>query len=180
MSSILGRPKRSPQQQREWFTRLYEHTSSDLLAFLMRRCSTPEDAVDSLAETYRIAWEKRDKIPDGAQTEPWLFGVARNVMRRDHTRYEHQATASRELATALRAAQQTQPASHTPVAAALAELSPLDQEIVTMLAWDGLAPREVAAVLGLSPNVVRVRAHRARQQLRSNVAAPRSASLPNT
>lgn len=101
-------------------------------------------------------------------------------MRRDNTRYERQATASRDLATALRVAQQTQPVSHTPVAAALAELSPLDQEIVTMLAWDGLVPREVVAVLGLSPNVVRVRAHRARQRLRSNVAARQSRPLPKT
>ena len=47
--------------------------------------------------------------------------------------------------------------------AALATLSPLDQEIIQMLAWDDLPPGEVAEILRLSSNVVRVRAHRARQ-----------------
>jgi DNA-directed RNA polymerase specialized sigma24 family protein len=35
-----------------------------------------------------------------------------------------------------------------------------------MLSWDQLAPREVAAILELSANVVRIRAHRARIKLR--------------
>jgi DNA-directed RNA polymerase specialized sigma24 family protein len=32
-----------------------------------------------------------------------------------------------------------------------------------------LSPREVAAILGLSPNVVRIRAHRARLKLREEL-----------
>lgn len=39
-----------------------------------------------------------------------------------------------------------------------------------MIAADGLAPREVAAILGLSPNAVRIRAHRAREKLRALLA----------
>jgi DNA-directed RNA polymerase specialized sigma24 family protein len=40
-----------------------------------------------------------------------------------------------------------------------------------MLCWDGLTAREVAAVLDVSANVVRVRAHRARARLRSLLAS---------
>ena len=36
-----------------------------------------------------------------------------------------------------------------------------------MISWDGLTPRQIGQVLGISPNVVRVRAHRARARLRS-------------
>ncbi len=38
-----------------------------------------------------------------------------------------------------------------------------------MISWDGLKPKEVAQILGLSPNVVRVRAHRARTRLREEL-----------
>jgi RNA polymerase sigma factor (sigma-70 family) len=52
---------------------------------------------------------------------------------------------------------------------ALATLSAIDYEIVTLTAWEGFAPREIAAVLGLSPNVVRIRLHRARSHLRAHL-----------
>jgi RNA polymerase sigma-70 factor (ECF subfamily) len=64
------------------FSALYDQTNADLLAFLLRRCPTPEDAADCLAETYLVAWSKRDRIPGGIDARPWLFGVARNVTRR--------------------------------------------------------------------------------------------------
>ncbi len=37
------------------FAALYTETNADVLAFLLRRCSTPEDAADCLAETYLVA-----------------------------------------------------------------------------------------------------------------------------
>jgi RNA polymerase sigma-70 factor (ECF subfamily) len=47
-----------------------------------------------------------------------------------------------------------------------------DREILMLTAWEGLTPREIAAVMGISANVVRVRLHRARrrveQRLRGN------------
>lgn len=39
-----------------------------------------------------------------------------------------------------------------------------------MLSADGLASREVASILGLSPNAVRIRVHRARAKLRTLLA----------
>ena len=44
-------------------------------------------------------------------------------------------------------------AGKPPVIAAIRDLPELEQEIITMLIWDELAPREVAAVLGLTPNM---------------------------
>ena len=57
----------------------------------------------------------------------------------------------------------------TPISAALSKLSRIDYEIVTLTAWEGLTPREIAAVLGLSANVVRIRLHRARSHLRGSL-----------
>jgi RNA polymerase sigma factor (sigma-70 family) len=165
----VGRPTRDDDEQ---FTQLYAETSQDLLAFLLRRCSTPDEAADCLAETYRIAWEKRNRIPGGDEARPWLFGIARNVSRRERVSQERAAATSRELALAAEKSNPITSPEDSAIATALSELSPLDQEIIMMLSWDGLAPREVASILGLSPNAVRIRAHRARTRLRV-LLAPR-------
>jgi RNA polymerase sigma-70 factor, ECF subfamily len=172
MSGFFMRAGRRTQADDEQFTRLYKQTSQDLFAFLLRRCATAEEAADCLAEAYRIAWEKRNGIPAGDEARPWLFGIARNVSRRERASTERAAATARELAFAAERSNATTNPEDSAVAAALSELSPLDQEIVTMLSWDGLAPREVASVLGLSPNAVRIRAHRARTRLRVLLAPP--------
>jgi RNA polymerase sigma-70 factor (ECF subfamily) len=153
------------------FAALYTETNADVLAFLLRRCPTPEDAADCLAETYLVAWEKRNQVPAGVEARLWLFGVARNVMRRGHERHRRLATAAQSLAEELQSAASARPAlapdESELITAALSELSDVDQEIITMISWDGLTPREIGQVLGISANVVRVRAHRARARLRS-------------
>jgi RNA polymerase sigma factor (sigma-70 family) len=170
MSRVRSRPGEASPEDDERFHRLYVETSQDLLAFLLRRCLSAEDAGDCLSETFRIVWEKRERIPPGDDARPWLFGVARNVLRREHASAEREAEAVHELAVAAQRSGAIT-STNTTALTALASLSPLDQEIITMLAWDDLAPREVAVILGLSPNVVRVRAHRAREQLRNTLAA---------
>jgi len=125
-----------------------------------------------LAETYRVAWEKRKRIPAGRDARPWLFGVARNATREQRRIRERRAATTHELALAAERSYTAASPHDTALTAALSELSPTDQEIVTMLAADGLAPREVASILGLSPNVVRVRAHRARQKLKTLLTPP--------
>ena len=174
MSDFFMRAGRPTSDDGEQFTRLYDETSQDLLAFLLRRCSTADEAADCLAETYRIAWEKRNRIPGGDEARPWLFGIARNVSRQERASQERAAATSLELALAAERSNRTTSPEDSAVADALSELSPLDQEIATMLSWDGLTPREVASVLGLSPNAVRIRAHRARTRLRV-LLAPRDA-----
>jgi RNA polymerase sigma-70 factor (ECF subfamily) len=169
MSRFRSRPGKTSREDDQRFHRLYVETSQDLLAFLLRRSHTAEDAADCLSETFRITWEKRQRIPAGDDARPWLYGIARNVLRRERASAEREAEAAHEIALA---AQRSGAITSTNTAAltALASLSPLDQEIITMLAWDDLAAREVAVILGLSPNVVRVRAHRAREQLRNALA----------
>lgn len=171
MSRRFNRPARPSSDSGEQISVLYRETSGDLFAFLLRRCRTTNDAADCMAETYRIAWEKRDRIPPGDQARPWLFGVARNVARRERTRDERAEAISRELALITeRSAIVTEPEDSASTAA-LSELSALDREIVTMLAWDELTPREIATILGLSPNAVRVRAYKARIRLRASLTA---------
>jgi RNA polymerase sigma-70 factor, ECF subfamily len=180
MSGLFKRPGPRSSGDDERFTRLYEDTSRDLLAFLLRRCATAEDAADCLAESYRIAWETRTRLPAGHEARPWLFGVARNIARQTHRGETRRDATTSALAKAAEHWYAPSGPEDGALAAALAELSPVDQEIITMLAADGLAPREVAAILGLSPNAVRIRAHRAREKLRFLLgpAAPEDSTAP--
>jgi RNA polymerase sigma-70 factor (ECF subfamily) len=49
---------------------------------------------------------------------------------------------------------------------ALERLSESDRELLLLIAWDGLAPAQAAAALGVKPSTLRVRLLRARRRLR--------------
>jgi DNA-directed RNA polymerase specialized sigma24 family protein len=72
----MSKPTRTDKER---FEALYRGTYSDLLAYLVRRTESSEDAADALAEAYLVAWEKLDAIPAGDGARLWMFGVARNL-----------------------------------------------------------------------------------------------------
>jgi RNA polymerase sigma factor (sigma-70 family) len=168
------------------FERLFRDTRTDLLTYVLRRSRTAEDAADVFAETYLVAWRRLEAIPPGDQARPWLFGVARNTLLKGVTRRGSNAALVERLASELRAVRAAHPPARTDaLRAALAALPESDREILTLSAWEGLSPREIATVVGRPPNVVRVRLHRARARLRQELAAsgigpasPDVASLP--
>jgi RNA polymerase sigma-70 factor, ECF subfamily len=161
-----------PETPEQRFTRLYQETRGDVLAYLVRRSRTVEDATDALAETYAAAWQKLHKLPDGEGARLWLFGAARNELRMAERRTQTANHLTTEIADRLRLSDGEPTHSDddtTPISAALRKLSRIDYEIVTLTAWEGLTPREIAAVLSLSPNIVRIRLHRARRQVRGSL-----------
>jgi RNA polymerase sigma-70 factor, ECF subfamily len=171
MTGPFKRPSPRSADDDERLTHLYQETREDLLAFIARRCATAEDAADCLAETYRVAWEKRDRLPADPNARPWLFGVARNAVREERRRGQRRtATSNALIAAAERAYIETIP-QQSALTAAMSELSALDREIILMLSADGLASHEVATILGLSPTAVRSRASRARTKLRKRLAS---------
>ncbi|HYY32175.1 MAG TPA: RNA polymerase sigma factor [Gaiellaceae bacterium] len=171
---------RSHEQARAAFEALFRTTRADLLAYLLRRSTSPEDAADVLAETYLIAWRKLETIPKGDRARLWLFGVARNLLLKSATRRRSGDALVSRLAGELRAARAVVPEEEWSdhVSAALAMLPEGDREILMLSAWEGLTPKEIAAVLEVSANVVRVRLHRARSRLREKLVPPRLRPRP--
>jgi RNA polymerase sigma-70 factor (ECF subfamily) len=164
------------------FEQLYRETRTDLLAYIVRRSQSAADAADVLAETYLIAWQKLDAIPPGERARLWLFGVARKLLMAGVRRSRSRSALVERLAGELRRAN----LPHVPVEderssglrAALAKLPERDREILMLTAWEDLTPKEVAAVVGTSANIVRVRLHRARTRLKRELTAPRTAIAP--
>jgi RNA polymerase sigma-70 factor (ECF subfamily) len=162
--------RRPTSDQRRAFEELYRSTRMDLLAYLVRRSETAEDAADVFAETYLVAWRRLDAIPAGDQARPWLFGVARKLLLKRATRRRSDHALVDRLAQEVRAARvllsAVEDERHAALRSALEALPEIDREMITLSAWEGLAPAQIATVIGRSPNVVRVRLHRARARLR--------------
>lgn len=124
------------------------------------------DAEDLVAQTLEIAWRRIDDVPL-VESLPWLYTVARNLWR-NQVRQAHRRG---EILARYRAlpppALCGDPAGLEPglLRAGLASLSERDQEVLRLVAWDGLTPAEVAVVLGCTAVAARSRLHRARGRL---------------
>jgi RNA polymerase sigma factor (sigma-70 family) len=166
----------SPTAYAEFFRR---HVRA-VTAFGLRRCSTPDQVADLVADTFLIALHAAHRYKAETETAlPWLYGIARRVIlrqrrtrsRRDSVmgrlaRFEPEFRDSEEdaVAAALDAARQA-----PLLQAALRRLSDSEREVLELVAYDGLTPTEVAIVLGVSPNAVRLRLSRARKKMREGL-----------
>ncbi len=151
------------------FEALFATCQRLVLAYAMRRSLNAADAEDVVAETFIVAWRKIDSVP--ADPVPWLYAVARRVLanqRRGNGRRERLAALLRvpDVATPMRAGDD----HDGPVFDALASISPADQEILRLVAWEDLRNHQIAEVLGISPNAVAIRLHRARARFAAALA----------
>lgn len=153
----------------ETYRRLYAAHFDAVLGFAVRRTDRPEDAADVTADTFLVAWRRLAHVPAGEEARPWLYGVARRVLanhrRGDRRRGQLGDRLRRELAATLPDVSD-EVVQRADVTAAMDRLSARDQEVLQLHLWEGLEPREIADVLGLTTVVVRPRLSRARARLR--------------
>jgi RNA polymerase sigma factor (sigma-70 family) len=124
------------------------------------------DADDLVSSTLEIAWRKLDQVPQDDPL-PWLYAVARNVLR-NHRRsnYRHRALVERlPMPDPHTAPIEPVDAGASSLREALAVLEEDDQELLRLVAWDGLSPSQAAVVLGCTAVAARTRLHRARKRL---------------
>lgn len=145
------------------FTVLARQVGEPLRRYVVRRA--PADAVpDVLADVMLVLWRRFDDVP-GDDPLPWAYAVARGCLA------NNRRAASRQLRLVERIARVDPPRladeveDHPELHAALAGLRELDREVVQLWAWEGLEPREIALVTGLTPNAVSIRLHRAKKRL---------------
>ena len=125
-------------------------------------------AEEIVSEVFLIAWRRLADVPKPAL--PWLLAVARNVVidqfraaARRQSVAELQAWAAEARDSSADVADQV--AERFAVIAALATLSEADRELLMLVAWQGLPPRQAARVVGCSTAALSVRLHRARRRL---------------
>jgi RNA polymerase sigma factor (sigma-70 family) len=176
------------QDKRERFEAGYRHTYAPLVAYARRRTSGPADAADVVAETFSVYWRRIEDAPTDDRLLPWLYGVGRRVLA-NQRRGDLRRTAlhDRLAADVERMAQHPLPetSSGTDIDRAFRKLDRRDQEILALVAWEGLDREAVAVALRLSRAAVRVRLYRARQHFaheleKQGVEVPHSAPTTTT
>lgn len=128
-------------------------------------------AGDAASEVMAITWRRRDSLPEEPQTLPWMYGVARRVVwgfRRSERRWL--ARGEKASRTAILDSNPVESGAiqleeERLVRVALSMLRRPDQEILRLAAWEGLANRDIAAVLGLTPAAADQRLSRAKRRL---------------
>lgn len=158
----------------KWFTELYDEHYRRVHAYALAG-GGPDTADDVASETFLIAWRRRRDVPEPPL--PWLLGVARNLL------HQQRDGGHRRQALAGRIAALTTPddlaawdvAEHVverdAALAAVATLSERDLELLALVMWHDLTPREAATVVGCSTATFFVRMHRARRRLGRAFAA---------
>jgi RNA polymerase sigma-70 factor (ECF subfamily) len=168
MLPVDDSPEQPPDIHRARFESCFREHYARLLAFTMRRVSGREVAEEVVADIYAVAWRRRDRIPDSPL--PWLYAIAANVIADQYRSTRRRHDLDRRLVHEARAeASGTDPAESVALrdafAVAFARLTTAEQEVLRLVAWDGLDVGEAAQVLGCSQGAFRVRLHRARRKL---------------
>ena len=146
------------QPAEERFQEIYRRHRGAVAAYARRRLSG-DAAEDVVAETFLVCWRKLERVPD--EPLPWLYAVARRTVAN-----QRRSAARQAMPGVVETAAYAVPLEGDPVlGAALSRLSERDQEVLRLVAWEGLSLREAATVLGCSAVACRVRFHRAKRRL---------------
>ncbi|MEY4740864.1 MAG: hypothetical protein RL402_389 [Actinomycetota bacterium] len=146
------------------FNDLFRSYLSETSRFIARRTKA-EDVEDLAADLFALAWQKRDSIPKGLEL-PWLYKSARYLIS-NHNR-KHQGRTS--ILATLQEPQSAPSAESIALAdMELAEawkgLSTKEQEILSLWAFEGLEPKQLAVALEKSENACAIALSRAKSKL---------------
>lgn len=169
-----------PVTQSPDFRQVFEETYRPLVAYARRRTNTAADADDIVAETYTVAWRRWAELDADRDPLPWLYTVAGNVLRNHWRSNERRLRLVDRIESQPVAAPSADPSERqgAELREALEKLSPDDQEVLKLMAWEGLSHAEIGDVLGCSTNAVGIRIHRARQRLETELIDPTATPTP--
>lgn len=169
-------PTNTDQRQ---FERLYHEHVQAVYAYCLRRTSR-EEAKDATADVFAVAWRRWADVPNDGGALPWLYGVARNVLR-DRSR----SIRRRDRLTVKIGSQPPEHAEgpepqvvrsteHEEVLAAIAKLSTKDQEMIRLVEWEGLSREQVADMMFVSRAAIDKRMTRAYKKLARHLGVKES------
>ena len=172
-AQLLADASRDPLAYREF----YDRYAAWVRSWFLRQTGSESASLDLTAETFAQAWHASRRFRDmaGGSGAPWLFGIARNLLRQYH-KHNRIETAARErmgIPAAWAECEEYEAVDERMTAVSLAPLLrravralPLEQRralelrVVQQLDYD-----EVAGALGCSQNAARLRVSRALRAL---------------
>lgn len=161
-----------PMTETRQFEEFVRAIAPELLGYFARRVVPGEDAADCLSETLLVLWRRRDRFPsEHDERRAWSYGIARVVLTAHRRKGLRELSLATRLREELRQHPITPDSSDDAAIAALASLSPRDQELVALIVWDDLTIAQAATVLGIRADAARARYSRARRALRARIRA---------
>jgi len=172
-AQLLAAARQDPQAFREF----YDRYAVWMRSWLLRQTGSESAALDLTAETFAQAWHASRRFRDlaGGSGAPWLFGIARNLVRQyhKHNRIETAARARLGLPAPFadcedyeRADDRIAASSLGPALRIAVGTLPLEQRrALDLRVVQQLDYAEVAGQLGCSQNAARLRVSRALRAL---------------
>jgi RNA polymerase sigma-70 factor (ECF subfamily) len=161
------------------FRELYDRGYRPIRDYCARR--VPIDAVDdAVADTFLTVWRRLDEIPNGDAGLVWAYRVAYRVVghvwrsNARQRRLQHRLSSLRSLPDPATDEHSDDADESRVMLAALARLDGADAELLRLVTWDQLPVGAIAEVLGIAPDAVRQRLHRARANLAREYSRLRS------
>lgn len=172
-AELLVSARHDPQAFREF----YERHAVRVRAWFQRQTGSETVALDLTAETFAEAWRGLRRFRDLADGSgaPWLFGIARNLLRQYYKHHRIETAARERLGLPASAAvcddydavddRETARAMRGPLNDAVGALPEEQRAALQLRVVDQLSYDEVAGRLGCSQNAARLRVSRALRSL---------------
>jgi RNA polymerase sigma-70 factor (ECF subfamily) len=162
-----------------------------LYRFLLVRVGGRRDVADDLLQQTCFIAAGKSRIPVAAnELEPWLFGIARNVLRkhwrREKTRGRAMPLLDADGGRALVEAMESGPLpaavfdrreTTTRLLAAVTALPASEQRMVFAFYFEGRSHADIADAIGVTPKSVESRLYRIRRRLRDLLMHPTKEGL---
>jgi RNA polymerase sigma factor (sigma-70 family) len=153
------------------FRAVYDRYADQIRRYHLRRCRDEETAFDLVAETFAQAWCVRRAFRDEADgsAAPWLYGIARNVLRQSVRRERLEDNARQRLGVLEQPGRLhvTPQDSWLDGADELLATLPAEQRrAVELRVVEDMSYDRVAGRLAITPETARMRVHRALKTLR--------------
>jgi len=144
------------------FGALYERHSRAVYRFALALTGNVQQAEDLTSEAFLRVWQAGSRV-EALTVRGYLLAIVRNLHRIDWRRERRRGEMPDSVAAVQ--ADPTLRLELERVLEALAQLPPLDREVLALRAEGGMSYDEIAASTGLTAEAARLRAHRARKKL---------------
>src|SRR3989344_6380181 len=160
----------SLSEKEKEFVEVYEKYADSVFRHCIFRVSDREKAKDLVQETFVKTWAYINAGNEVSNLKAFVFKVARNLII-DHYRRSKEISLDVLREAGFDRATDNENeifanAEHSQVIKALDKIKPKYKEMIILRFMEGLSPREISEITGVSENVVSVRIHRAVKKLK--------------
>lgn len=146
--------------------------SQQLLAYIQYKVHDPQLAEDILQDSLLKALQAAPNLRSREKLIPWFYRIVQRAIADTYRKHRREQQAYRNYAEAAEEASLS-PEDRQMICRCFQELlptlRPAYRHLIEAIDLNGKRPKEVAQELGITPNNLHVRLHRARRQLRQRL-----------